>query len=182
METLNKILNTVTILNSPYSKRERRIVTPLEKQPVFCCAMRSNERTKRHHSGWDKTCLPHRWSNLTHWEDRKSDMNGTFPKVLRIGTWTLHIGVEMDVQILMKKRIPLTCDSQMHIHINSEMNSYATPFSFCLTRVVTYSTIHASCNITWKMTMIMKIWCLMWHHMVIVNMEKHRSTWPRKVH
>lgn len=44
-------------------------------------------------------------------------MNGTFPKVLRIGTWTLHIGVEMDVQILVKKRIPLTCDSQMHIHI-----------------------------------------------------------------
>lgn len=97
METLNKIVNTVTILNSPYSKRERRIITPLEKQPVFCCATRSNERTKRHHSGLDKTCLPHRWSNLTHWEDKKSDMNGTFPKVLRIGTWTLHIGVEMDV-------------------------------------------------------------------------------------
>ena len=28
--------------------------------------------------------------------------------------------VEMDVQILAKKKIP--CDSQMHIHINSKMN------------------------------------------------------------
>jgi len=61
-------------------------------------------------------------SNLTHWEDVKSDMNGTFPKVLRIGTWTLDVGVEMDVEILAKKKIPLTCDSQMHIHINSKMN------------------------------------------------------------
>ena len=61
-------------------------------------------------------------SNLRHWEDVKSDMNGTFPKVLRIGTWTLDIGVEMDVEILAKKKIPLSCDSQMHIHINSKMN------------------------------------------------------------
>lgn len=45
-------------------------------------------------------------SNLRHWEDVKSDMNGTFPKVLRIGTWTLDIGVEMDVEILAKKKIP----------------------------------------------------------------------------
>ena len=57
-----------------------------------------------------------------HWEDVKSDMNGTFPKVFRIGTWTLGIGVEMDVQIFAKKKIPLTCDSQMHIHTNSKMN------------------------------------------------------------
>ena len=61
-------------------------------------------------------------SNLRHWEDVKSDMNGKFPKVLRIGTWTLDIGVEMDVEILAKKKIPLTCDSQMDIYINSKMN------------------------------------------------------------
>ena len=52
----------------------------------------------------------------------KRDMNGTFPKVFRIGTWTLGIGVEMDVQIFAKKKIPLTCDSQMHIHTDSKMN------------------------------------------------------------
>ena len=46
-------------------------------------------------------------SNLRHWEDVKSDMNGTFPnKVLRIGTWTLDIGVEMNVEILAKKKNP----------------------------------------------------------------------------
>ena len=61
-------------------------------------------------------------SNLTHWEDVKSDMNGIFSKVLRIGTWTLDIGDDLDVQILQKKKIPLTSDSQMHIHINSKMN------------------------------------------------------------
>lgn len=43
-------------------------------------------------------------SNLMHWEDVKSDMNVTFPKVLRIGTWTLDIGVEMHVEILAKKK------------------------------------------------------------------------------
>ena len=88
VETLNKIVNTIKILNSPYSKRERRIVTPLEKQLVFCYAARSNESAKRVRQNMSFLVDV---SNLTYWEDVKSDMNGTFPKVLRIGTWTLDI-------------------------------------------------------------------------------------------
>lgn len=51
LETLNKIVITITTLNSPYTKRERSSVTPLEKQLVFCYAARRNGSAKRHHSG-----------------------------------------------------------------------------------------------------------------------------------
>ena len=146
LEALNNIVNTITILTYPYSKRERRSVTPLEKQLVFYYAARRNESAK-------KTPLGVRQnmsflvdvSNLTHWEDVKSDMNGIFPKVLRIGTWTLDIGDESDVQIVAKKKIPLTCDSQMHIHINSKMNGHALCRSLFLLSDKGGSILHNTC-------------------------------------
>lgn len=50
-------------------------------------------------------------SNLRYWEDVKSDMNGIFFKVFWIGIWIFDIGVEMDVEIFVKKKIFLICDS-----------------------------------------------------------------------
>lgn len=62
--------------------------------------------------------------NLTHWEDVKSDMNGIYRKVLRIGIWTVDIEDDGDIEIVEKKKIPLTSDRQMYININSKMNAF----------------------------------------------------------
>ena len=55
-------------------------------------------------------------SSYKNWEDIKSDMNGAYPRVLRIGTWTLDIDDDGTVEILHKKKVPLKQESELHSH------------------------------------------------------------------
>lgn len=61
--------------------------------------------------------------SFKHWEDVKSDMNGSYSRSLRIGTWTLEIDGNRNVEVLYKKEVPLQQNSQFHIYINSKMNA-----------------------------------------------------------
>lgn len=61
--------------------------------------------------------------SFKHWEDVKSDMNGSYSRPLRIGTWTLEIDGNRNVEVLYKKEVPLQQNSQFHIYINSKMNA-----------------------------------------------------------
>lgn len=40
-----------------------------------------------------------------YWEDVKSDMNGFYFRLLRIGTWTFEIDVNRNVEVLYKKEV-----------------------------------------------------------------------------
>ena len=53
-----------------------------------------------------------------HWEDVKSDMNGSYSRPLHIGTWTLEIDANRNVEVLYKKEVHLQQTSQFHIYIN----------------------------------------------------------------
>ena len=57
-------------------------------------------------------------NSFKHWEDVKSDMNGSYSRSLRIGTWTLEIDANRNVEVLYKKEVPLLQTSQFHIYIN----------------------------------------------------------------
>ena len=59
-------------------------------------------------------------SYFNNWEDVKSDMNGKYSHLLRIGTWTLNVGDDENVGILCKKKVPPKNDGDIHIHINSQ--------------------------------------------------------------
>ena len=72
-------------------------------------------------------------SGLKLWDDVKDDMNGTYSKVLRIGTWTLAVADDdKDFHIIQKKKIPLTNDSQLHLNVNSKKNAFGLCRSFFL--------------------------------------------------
>ena len=63
-------------------------------------------------------------STYKNWEDIKSDMNGAYSHVLRIGTWTLDVDDDGTVEILEKKKVPLKKESEVHIHINSKKSKF----------------------------------------------------------
>lgn len=56
-------------------------------------------------------------SSYKNWQDIKSDINGAFPRILRIVTRTLALEEDGSVQILQKK-VALKKGNELHIHIN----------------------------------------------------------------
>ncbi|XP_044169760.1 uncharacterized protein LOC114952061 [Acropora millepora] len=58
-------------------------------------------------------------AKLRHWEDVKSDMNGSYSNTLRIAIWTVEIDGNKEVTVLAKKKIELKSSDQFHIHIHS---------------------------------------------------------------
>ena len=59
---------------------------------------------------------------LKHWEDVKSDMNGSYSHTLRIGTWTLEIDENKEIEVIAKKKIQLASSSQFHLYVHSTKN------------------------------------------------------------
>ena len=84
-------------------------------------------------------------SSYKNWEDIKSDMNGAYPGVLRIGTWTLDIDDDGTVEILHKKKVPLKQESELHIHINSKMNEHGLCCSIIFLIEKSGTILHDTC-------------------------------------
>ena len=61
-------------------------------------------------------------AKLRHWEDVKSDMNGSYSNTLRIAIWTVEIDGNKEVTVIAKKKIELKSSDQFHIHIHSTKN------------------------------------------------------------
>lgn len=55
------------------------------------------------------------------WEDIKNDINGSFPQVLRTGTWTVKLQDE-SCQLFSKKRENLATEGLYHLKFNSKRN------------------------------------------------------------
>lgn len=60
---------------------------------------------------------------LKHWEDIKSDMNGSYSHTLRIATWTIEIDENKEVNAIVKKKIELKSSNQLYIHVHSTKNT-----------------------------------------------------------
>ena len=61
-------------------------------------------------------------AKLKNWQDVKSNMNGVFSDMFRIGTWTVEVTEDNDVHILEKKKIDLVSEKAYHIYIKSMRN------------------------------------------------------------
>ena len=61
------------------------------------------------------------------WEDIKSDMNGTYPHILRTGTWTVEIQQDGSLnvpvcKVITKKKQEIQGNGQYHLKFNSKKN------------------------------------------------------------
>ena len=84
-------------------------------------------------------------SSYKNWEDIKSDTNGAYSRMLRIGTWTLDIDDDGTVEILHKKKVSLKQESELHIDINSKINEHGLCRSIFFLIAKSGTILHDTC-------------------------------------